>query len=355
MTAIRPRRTPRSRAWRERTNVAVGTSALSLVAMVGVGVLVGAEPISITRALGDAGSLDHAILFDARLPRVLLGAVAGGGLAAVGLAFQTILRNPLAEPFILGVSGGAALGATVALLAGLTGLTFLGAAFVPAAALVGGLAATALVAAIARAGVADGFEDSGASRPGSGTSILLAGVVVNAICGAAITFLKTVVTATKAQELLYWLMGFLDVTSMRTLLFVTAYVAVGGAVLLRDAPRLNLLALGDESAEHLGVDVRSLERRTFFACSLVVAGIVSVTGLIGFVGLIVPHALRRIFGPDVRVTLPATFFAGGTVLVACDLVSRTLFRVLHTEPPVGAVTALIGGPIFLALLKKSNT
>jgi iron complex transport system permease protein len=215
--------------------------------------------------------------------------------------------------------------------------------------LVGGIAATALVASVARAGAADGFEDATSSRAGSGASILLAGVVVNAIAAAAITFLKTIVTATKAQELLYWLMGFLDVTSARTLLFIFGYVAIGGAVLLRDAPRLNLLALGDESAEHLGI-----ERRTFLACSLIVAAIVSVTGLIGFIGLIVPHALRRIFGSDVRVTLPATFFAGGAVLVACDLVSRTLFRLLHTEPPVGAVTALLGGPLFLLLLRRRS-
>ena len=326
---------------------------LALATIVAIALVIGgAEPISIVRAFQDPLSLDREILVEARLPRVLLGVIAGGGLAAVGLAFQTVLRNPLAEPFILGVSGGAALGATIALLFGLSGLSLLGAAFVPAAALLGGLGATILVAAIARAGVAEGFDDSGGARAGSGASILLAGVVVNAIAGAAITFLKTIVTATKAQELLFWLMGFLDVASPRTLAFVFFYVAVGGAVLLRDAARLNLLALGDESAEHLGVDVRALEKRTFFACSLVVAAIVSVTGLIGFVGLIVPHALRRLFGPDVRVTLPASFFAGGAVLVACDLVSRTLFRFLHTEPPVGAVTALVGGPLFLMLLKR---
>lgn len=353
MNATSPRAASSS-GWRERSRLALASSIFALCIMIVLGVLSGAEPVSLARALEAKDSLDHAIVFEARLPRVVLGALAGGGLAAVGLSFQTLLRNPLAEPFILGVSGGSALGATVALLLGLSGLSLAGAALVPAAALVGGLAATALVAAIARAGIAEGFEDS-LSRAGSGASILLAGVVVNAIASAAITFLKTIVTATKAQELLFWLMGFLDVTSPRTLAFVAVYVAVGGAVLLYDAPRLNLLALGDESAAHLGIDVRALERRTFLACSLVVAAIVSVTGLIGFVGLIVPHGLRRLFGADVRVTLPASFFAGGAVLVACDLVSRTLFRVLHTEPPVGAVTALLGGPLFLALLRGRRT
>jgi len=306
-----------------------------------LGVLFGSEPVSLARVVFAPGSIDRTIVVDARLPRVLLGGITGAGLASVGLAFQTVLRNPLAEPYVLGVSGGAALGATCALLFGLTGTTLLGASLVPIAALAGGLAATAVVYAMARAG-----------GEISGTSILLAGVVVNAIASAAITFLKTLVSASKAQELLFWLMGFLDVPSTGALAFVALYVAAGGAILLVDAGRLNLLALGDEPALHLGVDVRALERRTFFACSMVVGAIVSVTGLIGFVGLIVPHALRRVFGPDVRVTLPASFFAGGATLVACDLASRALFRWLHTEPPVGAVTALVGGPLFLLLLGR---
>lgn len=317
-------------------------AALLLLAMA-ASLAFGAEPVSLARAIADPDSLDRTIVVTARLPRVLLGAVAGGGLAAVGVAFQTVLRNPLAEPYVLGVSGGAALGATVVIAFGLTGATVLGASLVPVGALAGGLAATAVVYAFARAGFAGAFD---------GTAILLAGVVVNAIASAAITFLKTLVTASKAQELLFWLMGFLDVPSTASLAFVSLYVAAGGAVLVADAPRLNLLALGDEPAQHLGVDVRALERRTFVACSVVVGAIVSVTGLIGFVGLIVPHALRRLFGPDVRRTLPASFLAGGGTLVVCDLASRALFRFLHTEPPVGAVTALVGGPVFLALLAR---
>lgn len=186
----------------------------------------------------------------------------------------------------------------------------------------------------------------------TGTSMLLAGVVVNAIASAAITFAKTLISATQAQELLIWLMGFLDVPSKLSLAFVSLYVAVGAASLLRDAPRYNLLALGGEGASHLGVDVGALERRTFLACSCVVGAIVSVTGLIGFVGLVVPHALRRLFGPDVRALLPASLFGGAAMLVTCDLGSRLLFRWLHTEPPVGAVTALLGGPVFLAILAR---
>ena len=316
-------------------------AAAFLLAVGLIAVLFGAEPASLLRALSTPGSLDRTILVDARLPRVLLAAVAGGGLAIVGVAFQAVLGNPLAEPYVLGVSGGAALGATLAIVLGFSGATALGASVVPGAALLGGLGATALVYAVARSGGAM-----------TRTSMLLAGVVVNAIASAAITFIKTLVAASQAQELLFWLMGFLDVPSWTQLGFVTLYVALGSAVLLRDAGRLNLLALGDTGAASLGLDVRKLETRTFIACSLVVGAIVSVTGLIGFVGLVVPHALRRIFGPDARVLLPASIFAGAGTLALCDLGSRALFRWLHTEPPVGAVTALLGGPVFLVLLGR---
>ena len=316
-------------------------AAAFLLGAMALAVSFGTEPVSLVRAFTLPDSLDRLIVFDVRLPRVLLAAVAGGGLAVVGVAFQAVLGNPLAEPYVLGVSGGAALGATLAIVAGFTGATLLGASLVPAAALLGGLAATALVYGVARA-----------TGPMTRTSMLLAGVVVNAIAGAAITLVKTLVAASQAQELLFWLMGFLDVPSRTQLGFVTFYVAVGAAILLRDAGRLNLLALGDEGAMHLGVDVHALERRTFLACSLVVGAIVSVTGLIGFIGLVVPHALRRLYGPDARTLLPASLLAGGGVLVLCDLGSRAVFRVLHTEPPVGAVTALIGGPLFLVLLGR---
>jgi len=309
------------------------------------GVLLGAEPVSLARALADPESLDRTIMMDIRLPRVLLGALAGGGLAAVGAAFQALLRNPLAEPYILGVSGGAALGATSAIALGLGATTFLGAALIPAAAFAGGVGATFLVYGVAR--------DAGAGS--SGTSILLAGVMVNSIAAALITFLKTLVTPSRAQQLLRWLTGFIDLPSPLGLLAVTFYVLVGASLLLYDAGRLNLLSLGDETAETLGVDVRRLERRVFLASSCVVGAIVSVTGLIGFIGLLVPHALRRLVGPDHRRLLPLSLLAGGAMLVVCDVIARVSFRWLSTEPPVGAVTALVGGPVFLLLLRRSRT
>jgi iron complex transport system permease protein len=313
-----------------------------------LGVLFGSQPVSLLRAVLDPLSRDRDFIVGVRLPSVTLAAISGAGLAVVGAAFQAILRNPLAEPYVLGVSGGAAFGATCALVLGAGGLTLLGASLVPLAALCGGFGATALVYALAR-GHASSF---GLGQASIGTNILLAGVVLNSIASAAITILKTLVQASKAQEVLFWLVGFLKLPSPAELASVGLCVALGVALLLRDAGRLNLLALGDETAAHLGVDVRALERRVFLACSLVTGAIVSATGLIGFIGLIVPHALRRIVGPDNRVLLPTSMLAGGATLVLCDLASRALFRWIYRDLPVGVMTALVGGPLFLMLLRR---
>jgi iron complex transport system permease protein len=318
-------------------------SLLVLAGAIALGISFGTEPVSLARAFRDPGSLDHAIVWDVRLPRVLLGAVAGAGLSIVGVALQALLRNPLAEPYVLGVSGGSAVGATIAILLGLSDVTTLGASVVPLFAFGGGFGATVLVHTLASA-----------APDARGASVLLAGVVVNAIASAAITFVKVLVTQSKAQELLFWLTGFLEVPSRGALAAMAVYVALGGALLLRDAARLNVLSLGDDAAAHLGISVRGLERRTYLASSLVVGAIVSFTGLIGFVGLLVPHALRRVIGPDARILMPASIGLGGAALVLCDLVSRAAFRYLHTEPPVGAVTALIGGTLFLLLLRRGR-
>jgi iron complex transport system permease protein len=322
--------------------LALVATPLALVFALSLAVLLGTEPVSARLALAEGG-LDRTILLDVRLPRVLLAAVSGAGLAAVGAAFQALLRNPLAEPYVLGVSGGSALGAVTAIALGLGSTTVLGATLLPAAALAGGLGATLLVYGMAR----------GAPEGTSSASLLLAGVMVNSIAAGLITFLKTLVSPSRAQQLLRWLTGFIDLPTASGLIGVAVYVAAGCAVLLSDAARLNLLALGDESAETLGVDVRAVERRIFFASSCIVGAIVSRTGLIGFVGLIVPHALRRLAGADHRRLLPLSLLAGAILLVTCDLAARLLFRWLGTEPPVGAVTAILGGPLFLVLLRRS--
>jgi iron complex transport system permease protein len=315
-----------------------------LVAAVILAVRFGSEPVSAVRAITDPQSVDRIILVDVRLPRVALAALAGGGLAAVGGAYQALLRNPLAEPFVLGVSGGAALGATTVIALGLGASTLLGAALIPAAAFLGGLGATLLVYSVARD-----------ARSGStGTSILLAGVMVNAVASALITAQKTLVSPSRALQLLRWLTGAIDLPSPLALLLVAVYVIAGIAVLLADAGRLNLLALGDETAETLGIDVHALERRIFLASSCVVGAIVSVTGMIGFVGLVVPHVVRRLSGPDHRRLLPFSILLGASALVLCDLAARLVLRWTGDALPVGAVTALLGAPVFLVLLRRST-
>jgi iron complex transport system permease protein len=324
-----------------RRPIAVAT--LLLIITVTLALVAGTESISLEHAFREEG-LDRTILRDVRLPRVALAALAGMGLSAVGAAFQALLRNPLAEPYILGVSGGAALGATTAIAVGLGASTLLGAALLPIASLLGGLIATSLVYSIARS----------ARGGASSTTILLAGVMVNAIASALITLEKSLVPPSRAQQLLRWLVGFVDLPHLPSLFAGTLYVAAGCAVLLHDAARLNVLALGDETAGTLGVDVRKLEGRIFFAASCVVGAIVSMTGLIGFVGLVVPHAVRRLIGYDQRRVMPVSMLAGAAMVVGCDLLARLAFRPLGTEPPVGAVTALIGGPTFLLLLRKKS-
>ncbi len=311
--------------------IAVGAATLI------VACLVGSESVDPRLALSSE-TLDAKILWHVRLPRVLLAAVSGAGLAVVGTALQAWLRNPLADPYVLGVSGGSALGATAMLALGL------GSAWAtPLGAFGGGLAAMVLTAAIART-----------QRSGSGLTLLLAGIVVNAICSSAITLIKVLVSPTTAQELLAWLTGFVSVPPTGTLAALTTYVLLGSTMLWFAAGELNVLSLGETSAQTLGVDLPRLERKVLLASSLVVGAVVSFTGLIGFVGLIVPHALRRLFGPDARRLLPVAAVTGAALLVVCDLFARLAFRWWAREPPVGAVTALLGGPAFFAILLGSR-
>ena len=321
-----------------RRSLAVLAAGLALVAAVVLGLAFGSGSATLADLLRPAARAHDIVVFY-RLPRVLLGVLAGGGLAAVGATFQSVLRNPLADPYVLGVSGGSALGATVALVGGLELSALAGAACVPLAAFLGGLAATALVWTLARAG-----------RHGN-ASVLLAGVAVNAMASACILVVEALSEPGRIQSVVWWMMGYLDVPSWLSLAFVAAYVGVGFVLILADAARMNVLALGDETASSLGVDVRALERRTFFASAAIVGAIVSATGPIGFVGLIVPHALRRLVGPDLRALLPACALGGGAVLVACDTLVRVASVRLHTEIPVGAVTALVGGTAFLVMLR----
>lgn len=283
---------------------------------------------------------DRVILFETRLPRVLLAALVGAALAIAGAALQGLMRNPLAEPHIIGVSGGAALGAVIAVVAGGRG-AFAQGYVLPLAASGGALVSMFVIYRLALV--------NGRLQP---YVLLLAGVVYNSFAGALIMFVHAVTDHYQAYGILFWLMGSLTTQGYDLVLTAAAYVAVGAFWLLRDARHLNLLSLGEESAAQLGVDVQRVRRSAFFASALLVGAVVSVSGMIGFVGLIVPHILRLVLGADHRLLLPASLLGGAIFLVAADTVARSAFGAV--EIPVGVVTALCGGPFFIYLLQRDG-
>ena len=324
-----------------RVVVVCGALVLVLFAVCALSASLGPEGIDLLDALRSGpGTPGGDILFVARVPRLILAAIVGAALAAAGVAFQALLRNPLADPYVLGVSAGAALGVTLAVAFGL-GATVLGAATMPVAAFIGALGTVLMLYGLARA-----------SQRISTNTLLLTGVVFNAFAGAVIMFVKSVVAPQKAQELLFWMMGRLDYPTATTLWMLGAYVVVGLVILFLDTSHMNILALGDAGAEALGVATERVKRRVLIAASLVVGAVVSVTGPIGFVGLIVPHAVRLVVGPDHRLLLPAAALAGASFLVLSDIAARLLFNVFSAVSPVGVVTALVGGPLFLWLLRR---
>lgn len=294
-------------------------------------------------ALRTPGTPDATIFYSLRLPRVVLAALVGMALASSGAVLQSALRNPLADPFVLGVSGGAALGATVALALGLStaGVPQLSATSVFA--LVGALGATLLVLLVGHM--------AGGSTP---HTTLLAGIIFNAFALAAITFIKALVAPDRLGEILFWLAGALGHETWGTLGATTVVVLACVAALVGFAPKLNLLALGDEDAQSLGLDARRARLWLLVVTSLCVAAVVSLSGLVGFVGLLVPHLARLAFGADQRLALPASALLGAAFLMLADLAARVLFRVFQTEPPVGVITALLGGPLFLGLMARSR-
>ncbi len=327
----------------------VGFLVLAVVA-VAVAVRFGEQSISLSAALSDPASTDAVIFWSLRLPRALLGAVVGAGLAASGATLQGLLRNPLADPFVLGVSGGAALGATLALAVGFATVgevaPGLGGAWAR-------LSAPALFSFLG-AGAAILFVLSASRGPAARApyAALLTGVVFNAFASAAITLVKTLSDPDRLGEILYWLAGALGYERGATL--VLSALLQGGAigVMWVLSARLNLLSLGDDDAASLGVPVAATRRWLLLASSASVAGAVALTGLIGFVGLIVPHLLRLAFGPDQRLLVPLSALGGAAFLVLSDLLARLAFPLFGAEPPVGVVTALLGGPLFLALLRR---
>jgi iron complex transport system permease protein len=296
-----------------------------------------AGALALGLALGSVESPTAAILLEIRLPRVLLGALVGAGLATAGALLQALLQNPLADPYILGISGGAALGGVAALALGWT----LGAAAVsvPGLAFLGALAATALLYGVAGAG--------GALPP---HSLLLTGVVFNAFASSLIVFVTTAADLSRVAGVFLWLIGSIRLADTSVIAAVALLLALGLAIGLYHAYALNLLSLGDEAAAHLGVEVERVRRRILLGTALMIGGSVAVSGLIGFVGLIVPHLLRLTVGADHRTLVPASALAGAAFVVVADTLARTIMA--PTELPVGALTALVGGPLFLWLLRR---
>jgi iron complex transport system permease protein len=290
--------------------------------------------VGVRETIGDDTSA--VIMVHIRLPRVLTGFLVGGSLAAVGVALQALLRNPLADPYVLGVSSGAALGVSLAMLFGV-GATL---AFLPGLPLfgfAGGLLSLVVMYRLAR---------SQGRLPIQ--SLLLAGVILNAILTALIMFITSIMDPNRSAGLIAWLMGSLTVSNYGILSMFALYVVGGVSLLLQKAQTMNILTLGEETARSLGVETERVKKHLFVLAALLTGAVVSVSGMIGFVGMVVPHAVRMLVGPDHRVLLPASMLAGGMFLVASDTIARTILA--PTEIPVGIVTALIGGPMFLYLL-----
>lgn len=319
--------------------------AILLLAVFVLSILVGSAHVDPLRSVGmmlrrllgspsGGTETEEAILFSIRFPRALLAGVVGAGLSVSGAAFQALLRNPLADPYILGVSSGAAVGAIGAILMGLGALSL-------ATPLISSLGALLTILAVFYFGRQDGKIHP--------NTLLLAGVIIGSFLSALIMFFISVSPKEELRTIVFWLMGDLSIANYRAIVVTFPYVLAGFLSLYLHARPLNLMLSGEENAVQLGVDVETLKRTAYFSASLITAASVSVCGLIGFVGLIIPHSVRLLLGPDHRLLLPASGLLGASFLIASDTVARTLLA--PVELPVGVITAAFGGPFFIYLLK----
>lgn len=312
--------------------------AAGLALATAVALSVGYAPIGLRSLWDDEAA--RLLFFRLRLPRVVLAGMVGASLAAVGVALQALFRNSLAEPMTLGVSGGGALGASLA-IAFSAGARVFGVPIVFIAAFAGAGAAMLVVYRLARTGAV--------VMPGA---LLLAGVVINFIAASFVIIVQYFTDYSRALQILRWTIGSLDVVGFDLLWRMALFLVPGWIALAVSARDLHLLAIDEETAASLGVNVRRSERLVYVAASMIVGVTVAIGGAIGFVGLIVPHAVRLMFGEDVRVVLPCSFLLGAAFLMLADAVARTALGT--GELPVGAITALVGGPVFLWLLKRQQ-
>lgn len=331
-----------------RLTLALIIGVIAVIGAILLSCALGQQTISISAALQGIDP-DRAILLRLRLPRALLSTAVGCALAISGTALQALLRNPLAEPFVLGVSGGAALGGSLLLVAADAFTYLAGSAVAPEistspvalGAVVGAAGATVLVFSLGRIG--------GRLVP---EAALLVGVIFNAFAAGVITMLKVLVPPQQAARLIYWLAGSMGYEPPGTLAAAGVLVTASTAVLVLMSNRLNILSLGDEEAAALGMDVGRTRGAIFLATSAATGAAVALSGMVGFVGLIVPHLVRRVVGPDHRLLLPVSALFGAVFLTLVDLAARMTFMTFGTELPVGALTAFAGGPFFLWLLRR---
>jgi len=281
-------------------------------------------------------SMLYTIIWQLRFPRVLLAALVGAALSLGGLVFQALLRNPLAEPYILGISGGSAIGAIVGILMGFS--RFPG---VTLTAFTGSIATLLLILAM-----------SSGQTILKKDALLLSGVMVNAFCAAVIMFLVSITQDSRLHNIIFWLMGDLSLGDMKHVGILAATLLPCFFLVFWLSNPMNLLLMGKEMAQTLGVNIKAVTFTLLVATSFMVSATVSYCGLVGFVGLVMPHMLRLVFGPDHRVLVPACIFGGGTYMIFCDLVARTFSK--QGEMPVGVITAMIGAPLFIYLLKRSS-
>lgn len=283
---------------------------------------------------GRGSEVEQTIILSLRLPRAILAGLVGAGLSISGATFQALLRNPLADPYILGVSSGAAVAAIIAILFGLSAFSF----GLPLASFIGALFTITTVFYLGR--------QDGKIHP---NTLLLAGVIIGSFLSALIMFFISTSQKEELHTIIFWLMGDFSFSNARAILIIFPYLLLGIFILYFHARHLNLILSGEESAIQLGVNAERLKLTSYLCASLITAASVSVCGLIGFVGLIVPHTVRLIFGPDHRLLIPASALVGASFLIASDTISRTILA--PTELPVGVITAVFGGPFFIYLLR----
>lgn len=270
-----------------------------------------------------------------RMARILMAILAGSGLAVSGVALQAVLRNSLAEPYILGTSSGAGLGAVIAIIMGIS------AAYIPLLAFLGAIITIVIVYNMAREGNKVGVQ-----------SLILSGVIVSIALSAIIVFLISMSSNEALHGMMWWLWGNLQVYDIR-LLFIVAFIVIAGIVsIFILAQDLNAISIGEEEAVHLGINTETVKKILFFVTAMVTAALVSICGIIGFVGLIVPHMMRLLVGSNHRILIPSTCLAAAIFMIICDMFSRTVLSPL--EIPIGVITALIGAPLFIVLLKRKQ-